>query len=123
MNNKGFTLIELLVVIAIVGSLGTIITISLNKTLKNTNDNSCKKFVQEVEEAGCTYASKKFKEVPCTREKCDLKLSTLIKEGLIEDGIDDCTGKNIDKTKTVSVTWNDAGEKDCHYNGVREYAK
>lgn len=123
MKNKGFTLIELLVVIAIVGGLGTVITISLNKTLKDTNNNACAKFVQEVEEAGCTYASKKFKEVSCTREKCDLKLSTLINEGLIEDGIDDCTGKNIDKTKTVSVTWNADGEKNCHYNGVREYAK
>ena len=123
MKNKGFTLIELLVVIAIVGALGTVITISLNKTLKDTNNSACTKFVQEVEEAGCTYASKKFKEVPCTREKCELSLSTLIKEGLIEDGIDDCTGKDIDKTKIVSVTWNDAGEKNCHYNGVREYAK
>lgn len=123
MNNKGFTLIELLVVIAIVGSLGTIITISLNKTLKDTNKNACTKFVQEIEEAGCTYASKKFKEVPCTREKCELTLSTLIKEGLIEDGINDCNGEKIKQDETVSVTWNADGEKNCHYNGVRDYAK
>ena len=123
MKNKGFTLIELLVVIAIVGGLGAVITISLNKTLKSTNENACTKFVKDVEEAGCTYASKKFKEVSCTREKCDIKLSTLIKEGLIEDGINDCNGEKIKQDETVSVTWNDAGEKDCHYNGVREYAK
>ena len=123
MKNKGFTLIELLVVIAIVGTLGTVITISLNKTLKSTNENTCTKFVQDIEEAGCTYASKKFKEVPCTREKCELTLSTLIKEGLIDDGIDGCTGKEIDDTKTVSVTWNSDGEKDCHYNGEKVYAK
>ena len=116
MKNKGFTLIELLVVIAIVGTLGTVITISLNKTLKSTNDNTCEKFVQDIEEAACTYASKKFKEVPCTREKCELTLSTLIKEGLIDDGIDGCTGKDIDKNATVSVTWNSDGEKNCHYN-------
>ena len=73
--------------------------------------------MQEIEEAGCTYASKKFKEVPCTREKCDLKLSTLINEGLIEDGIDDCTGKDINKNAIVSVTWNEAGEKNCQYKG------
>ncbi len=124
MNNKGFTLIELLAVVAIIGLLGTVATISLTKTHQNINQNSCNEFVKEIEEVACVYANKYDKEMVCDNHICEpLKVEYLINEGLIQSEIDTCTGKEIDKNATVSVAWDDEGEKSCHYNGVRTYAR
>ena len=124
MNNKGFTLIELLVVVVILGMIGTIITVSLTKTLKDTNQDSCDDFVKELEDAACVYVSKSDKVIVCERNNCaPIKLDYLIEDGLVDSEIDVCTGREINKEETVSVTWNEDGEKICHYNGERVYAR
>ena len=124
MNNKGFTLIELLAIIVIIGLLGTVITINLTKTLKSTNQKSCNEFVKEIEDAACVYANKYDKEIICDDHNCEpIKVECLINEGLIQSEKDTCTGKDIDKSATVSITWNEDGEKSCHYNGERVYAR
>ena len=115
---------ELLVVVIILGMLGTIITISLTKTLKNTNQATCDEFIKEVEDAACVYVSKNDKEIICNRNNCEpIKLEYLISEGLVDSETNACTGKDINKEETVSVTWNEEGEKICHYNGERVYAR
>ena len=124
MNNKGFTLMELLVIIVIIGVLGTVATISLTKTHQNINQNSCNEFVKEIEDATCVYANKYDKELICDNHNCEpIKVKYLIDEGLIQSEIDACTGKEIDKNATVSINWNEDGEKSCHYNGERVYAR
>ena len=124
MNNKGFTLIELLAIIVIIGLLGTVATISLTKTHQNINQNSCDEFVKEIEDAAYVYVNKYNKEIVCDYDSCEpIKVEYLINEGLIQNEIDTCTGKEIDKNATVSITWNEEGEKICHYNGERVYAR
>lgn len=122
MKNRGFTLIELLAVVVLLGLVGTIVTVNLSATLKETKEETCDAFVNDIEEAACVYAE--LAEQPgekCNRStgNCSVKLSTLIKEGLIEEGLleekkDECTGQDIDKNKTVNVSWVD-GEKKCNY--------
>lgn len=123
-RKKGFTLIELLMVIAIMGVIGVVATISFSSTLKNTNQRKCDEFVLEVEEAACVYSGLSNKEIICTRTNCEpISLEILVKEGHIKSEMDACTGNEIDLNKTVTVSWNDAGEKICTYNGVKEYAR
>lgn len=123
-RKKGFTLIELLLVIAIMGAIGVIATVSLTHTLQNTNQRKCDDFVKEVEDAACVYSGLSNKEIICTRTNCPpISLSILVSEGQITSETDACTGKDIDLTKTVTVTWDDDGEKKCTYNGVKKYAR
>ena len=125
MNNrkKGFTLIELLIVIVIMGAVGTIAVISLTHTLHSTNQKKCDDFVLEVEEAACVYSGLANKEVVCKRPGCEISLDVLVRNGHIKSEKDACTGVDIDLNKTVTVSWNEFGEKTCKYNGVKEYAK
>lgn len=124
MKNRGFTLIELLSVILILGVLGTIITISVTKTLKSTHVKECETFVKKIEDSACTYVALKNKTITCNRNLCpDFKLSVLVSEGFITEEVDPCTKEDIDLSATISVRWNDVtGEKICTYNGVKEYA-
>lgn len=123
-DNKGFTLIELLVVIAVLSVVGTIVTVSLTSSLKNTNQKQCDEFVLDIEEAACVFAGLNTKKERCNRKSCSpIKLSELIDEGLIETGIDVCTGNDINLNDTVTITWNNEGEKTCKYNGVKTYER
>lgn len=123
-NKKGFTLIELLIVIAILGLLGIIVTINLNKTLNQANQKRCNAFVEELEDAACTYVELKDQEVLCNRENgCDsIKVGVLLRAGLITSEKNACTGEDINEEDTVSITWNN-NEKNCHYEGARVYAR
>lgn len=122
MNNKGFTLIELLIVIAVMGLLGTIITVNLTNTLNNTKDNNCTEFVNSIEEAACVYVELSDSKVNCSRTGCTFKLELLINEGLVEEKLDECTKKELDKNATITVSYNN-GEKICTYNGVKKYER
>ncbi len=120
MNNKGFTLIEIIIVIAILGTLGVLITLNLSNTLNNAKDDECNSFVEEIERTACVYVGLSNKKIECTREKCEpVTLKLLIEEGMIDEGINPCTKEDIDLNDTVTVSWNDEGEKVCKYNGVR----
>lgn len=123
-SEKGFTLIELLLVIAIMGIIGVVATISLTHTLQNTKEKKCDDFVRTIETAACIYSSLANKEIVCTRTNCSpISLDTLISEGQITYEKDECTGKDIDLSQTVTITWSDDGEKKCTYNGVKEYER
>ena len=123
-NNKGFTLIELLVVIAVLAVIGTIVTVSLTSSLENTNQKQCDEFVLDIEEAACVYAGINANKERCNRKTCPpIKLSELINEGLIDGGVDICTGNDINLNETVTVTWNSYGEKICKYNGEKTYER
>lgn len=123
-RKKGFTLVEMLLVVAIMGALGIIITISLTQTLKDTNQKKCDDFVKEVEDAACVYSGLSNKEIICTRTNCaPIKLDVLVREGQVVSEIDACTNKEIDLDETVTITWNDEGEKICTYNGDKTYGE
>lgn len=123
MKNKGFTLIELLVVVAIMGVLGVIISVSLTKTLKNSNQMGCDRFVNEIEEAACVYVGLSKNEGKCFGYSCTINVNDLLEEGLIHSEVDACTGNPVENlTANVSVSLVN-GEKKCTYNGVREYAE
>ena len=89
MKNRGFTLIELLSVVVVLGLAGVIVTVNLSATLKKTKEDTCNAFVTEVEEAACVYAelAEQHGEI-CNRStgNCNVKLSTLIEEGLFRNG-------------------------------------
>ena len=124
MKNKGFTLIELLVVVAIMALLGTIITVSLTGSLNDAHQKECDEFVHEVENAACVYVGFSNKQVICNRTNCaPIKLDLLVSEGLIKSEADTCTGEEIDLNETVTISWDDNGEKTCKYNGVRVYER
>ena len=124
MKNKGFTLIELLIVVAILGVIGTIVSISLVGTLQNANQKRCDEFVKEMEDGACVYAGLSTNKGVCNRNNCEpIKLSELINQGLINEQIDACTGKNMNLDETVTVTWDNEGEKKCEYNGVNKYER
>ena len=123
MNNKGFTLIELLAVSAILATIGIVITISLTASLNNQNQKNCDAFVQELEDAASVYAG--LKSSNCANP-CEIKVQTLVIEGLINSEIDACTGtlvENIEESVTVTCAWSNIGEKSCVYNGVKTYAR
>lgn len=124
MKNKGFTLIELLIVITIMASIGIVISVSLSGTLQNTHQKECDEFVTKIENAACVYVGLSTKEVVCNRTTCSpIRLELLIKEGLIEEEPDVCTGTDININETVSITWDETGEKHCEYNGVKKYER
>lgn len=123
-NKKGFTLIELVLVIAVMGILGVIITLNLSSTLKDANQRKCDDFVLEIEEAACVYTNLTNKVVTCTRSNCPpVSLGVLVSEGQIKSESDACTGEDLDLNETVTISWDNSGEKKCVYNGVKEYAK
>lgn len=122
MKNKknGFTLVEMILVVAIMGSLAVIFTISLNATLNNTNEKKCEEFIKEVEDAACVYASMSDRETVCNRTYCEpIRLELLIKNGLVTSEYNYCADEEINIDDTVSVTWNEYGEKICTFNGVK----
>lgn len=124
MKNKGFTLIELLVVLAVMALLSTIVTVSLTSSLKNAHQKECDEFITEIENAACVYVEMSDKEVVCTRTNCaPIKLNYLIRAGLVKNETDMCTGKSVNSNETVTITWDDTGEKHCEYNGVKVYER
>lgn len=123
-NKKGFTLIELLVVIAVFAVIGTIVTVSLTSTLEDAKVKECNEFVLDIEEAACVYAGLQSNREKCNRESCPpIRVGTLIADGLLEVTNDMCTGDDINLNETVTVSWNDSGEKTCEYNGVKTYER
>lgn len=124
MKNRGFTLIEILVVIAVIGVIGTIVTVSVSDVLDETKQKRCDEFVRKIEDSACAYSSLTNKSIVCTRANCNpISLNTLIIEGYITETQDACTGRTIDGSKTISISWNSSGEKKCTYNGVRTYER
>ena len=113
MKNRGFTLIELLAVIAVMGIAGTIITINLVKTFKDTNDMQCEQFISEVEEAACVYAGLSTKSKRC-KDGCEITIKELLKEGLLKEQKDACSNDDLNLDDVVNVIWVN-GEKVCEY--------
>lgn len=105
---KGFTLMELLIVIAILGTTSIIITISLSSILKSSNDNKCKTFISDIEEAACIYAA--------TNEisNGNITMETLVSNGLINYE-KDCEGNDLDNSSIIIINTENS-ERKCTYN-------
>jgi len=114
-RRKGFTLIELLAVIVVLSTVGVIIGINLSKRLEDTNNKKCEEYIKEVEEAACAYSALPNQSEWCVRGNCTISVETLVKDGLILSEKDACT--NEAPSGTVSVTWDNDGEKTCKYIG------
>ena len=57
MNKKGFTLVEILVTIGLLALLGVGIGVSLNKVLKNQEENSYESFIEKIKSSTLLYSS------------------------------------------------------------------
>ena len=124
-KNNGFTLIEMLIVVALTALIGVIVTMSLTKTLKNTEQRECSIFVNEIENGACTYVTLSTKTIRCERPGCTISVNTLYEEGFINKETDPCTGKEISTilNNNVAVAWDEKGNKTCTYDGVRVYER
>ena len=56
-NNKGFTLVEILVTIGLLALLGVGIGVSLNKVLKNQEENTYETFIEKIKSSTLLYPS------------------------------------------------------------------
>lgn len=116
MNKKGFTLVELLAVIIVIGVIGSSATLGYIAIKNNKNKIECNNFIYDLETTACAYASFENKLIDCPKENCEIPISILIEEELIDYELDACTGKKIDPNAVVKVYW-DNGEKKCEYKG------
>ena len=123
MNNKGFTLIELIAAISIMIIISIVVTVNLNKTVKNKDDKRYQDFIRQVNDAACVYIDlyeKKSVKDSCY-PNCTVSVGTLISEGLIPDNLKNPkTDEVIDSSLNVSVTWSTVngqlGVKTCNLN-------
>ena len=117
---------ELLVVIAIIGIMGTIVTINLTKSFRDAKERGCAEFIKRVEEGTCVYASLSNKTVVCTRDDCEpIPLQAVISAGFVKEEFNACTERPIEEyyDTTITVTWSPKGQKECNYNGQKEYER
>lgn len=121
-NKNGFTLIELLVVVALLGIIGVIITVNIVTVFKSTETKGCDDFINKIESNACIFVATKDNEVNCPRSTgCEITLGDLVVNGYIEEEKDQCTMNDIDMNQKITITWDDDGAKECHYEGPRVY--
>lgn len=112
-NKKGFTLVELLITIGLLALLGTTITISLNRTLKQQKDNNYDDFLKKVNSASNMYATNNkdiLNSLYTNKGYVNIKMKDLIDEGLLNDNtINPQTNQKVDENELIKVLLDASG--------------
>jgi len=88
MKNKGFTLVELLAVIALLGVISTIVVITVNNTLKTSEEDLYQVQIENILTGAKTWASSNVFSLPSNDgEEIILTLAQLKQDGFVEDDI------------------------------------
>lgn len=118
MKNKGFTLIELLIVIVILGTVGTIVTVSLTKSVEKQRIVECKAFIEEIEDATSVYTGLSDSNCQQSDGECEISIQSVYERGLISSEVNSCNGKKIEEdtellNKKVTVIWINNEKRSC----------
>ena len=103
MNKKGFTLIEMLGVILIIGVIATIITITIDSSIKNSRVSACQTQEKNIIEAAKTYLTD---NPALNTNNSQILLSTLISGGYIDNLQSPMTNENYSSGTKVVVAYN-----------------
>ena len=126
MKSKGFTLIELLITIGLIAVVTTIIVVNTSGLQTKETSAEATKFQNNVTTAGCSFIDSEANNISRIKCKngatCQVPLSLLVSEGLIDENtIDPATKKKVSEeldSVYVEVAWNNVDgykEKTCTY--------
>ena len=126
MNSKGFTLIELLVTIGLIAIISTLIVVNMTGLQTKESSAEYTKFQDRLTSAGCSFIDADVNNISRVKCKngatCEVPLSLLISEGLIEaDTIDPNTKKKVSDEQDniyIKVDWTESNgykEKACSF--------
>lgn len=120
-KKAGFTLIELIITMGLIALFGIVIANNLTGLFTKQQDNEYTEFKKTLENAACAYldlTNGKAKKNTCQSSgSVTIPISTLLGEGLIEEGnlINPQTKTQISSTKTILVTCT-SGVRTCSYD-------
>ena len=117
MNNKGFTLIELLGVLLIVGVIATIITVTVDSSIKKSRVQSCQAQEKNIIEAAKVYLTDNPNLNTNGRE---ISLTTLINGGYLENIKSPMTNEDYNSNTKVIVTYSSGYTYSVSYGDPKE---
>ena len=119
MNKKGFTLVEILVTIGLLALVGVGIGVSLNKVLKNQEENTYETFIEKIKSSTLLYSSNSAQIVNELEYDYGYKLVSM--EELIDDGYIRGNLKNPNTNEAIKdfSRVDEAGKED--YSRARVY--
>ena len=129
MNHSGFTLIEILITLGIIAILSTVIVINMVNLNEKNKAIQYEKFKEKITTAGCSYIDSEKEKIlreSCKQDKyCNIPLSILVLDGLIdEDLIDPSNNKKVKDEQNnivINISWdNNDGylEKECTFSTI-----
>ena len=117
---KGFTMIELIITIVLITILGLVIVMNMGSNLSKNQEKQYEEFKHTLENAACVYidlnVAKNLKNTCKTNKTCQVSVSNLLSNGLIEeqDLKDPTTNEKIAESTSIKITYNN-GKKECKY--------
>lgn len=110
---RGFTLIEIMAVIIILGTIGLIVTVSVDKTIRDNKEKMHQMQISGIEDAARTWGTKNISYLPDNDgQSISIPLVALKKDGLID--------KEITNPKNETLFYNnmyiDITYKDGNYD-------
>lgn len=101
MNKKGFTLIELLATIAIMTVIATVLTfnvLNIFDSKKKMTEESLNNIITTAANVYLELNENKELKINCKLNGCSIRVSTLIKEGLLNE-------EDVDNTKVINIDY------------------
>jgi len=100
---KGFTMIELIITIGLITILGLVIVMNMGSNLSKNQEKQYEEFKHTLENAACVYidlnVAKNLKNTCKTNKTCQVSVSNLLSNGLIEEQDYICFSENILKER------------------------
>ena len=114
--NRGFTLAELLGVIAILGVIALIVTITVNKNIKNSSYQTCLIQEEAIKESVEVWMIDHPEQLT-DKTQIELYISDLEKEGYLDDVKSPMTGQRYSDNTKIIIT-NKENTKNYNYQIV-----